>query len=303
MDCNAGYTPLGNVTAISMTHVSGTGGVPTYGLISHMPILGDLSNVNLGDNTTYWQNRTLDLEKASAGLFTTTLLNGVEIKITGSKHAGYMRYGAASSASNVSSDDVTMGSIDIMTSTEDLHVLVDLTHVLPGYGNQYYSQKFLHGDLKISNSSSGQPSYYGYATYKGGWSQPESHTLHFCGNFTVPTSSNLEPTSSHVVQNSGDRVPGAGTLSWPYDPVLPPDFTARPVPRSFPAIHSYAGSGIGIGALFSWTPSGSNATAERIVESRVGISYISASQACQYVETELPQTQTFEDVVEQARKV
>ena len=28
-DCNAGYTPLGNVTAVSMMHVSGTGGVPT----------------------------------------------------------------------------------------------------------------------------------------------------------------------------------------------------------------------------------------------------------------------------------
>jgi len=29
VDANAGYTPLGNVTAVSMTHVSGSGGVPT----------------------------------------------------------------------------------------------------------------------------------------------------------------------------------------------------------------------------------------------------------------------------------
>lgn len=29
VDANAGYTPLGNVTAISMTHVSGSGGAPT----------------------------------------------------------------------------------------------------------------------------------------------------------------------------------------------------------------------------------------------------------------------------------
>lgn len=28
-DCNAGYSPIGNVTAVSLTHVSGTGGVPT----------------------------------------------------------------------------------------------------------------------------------------------------------------------------------------------------------------------------------------------------------------------------------
>lgn len=29
VDCNAGYSPLGNVTGISMLHVSGTGGNPT----------------------------------------------------------------------------------------------------------------------------------------------------------------------------------------------------------------------------------------------------------------------------------
>lgn len=29
VDANAGYTPLGNVTAVSMTHVSGSGGAPT----------------------------------------------------------------------------------------------------------------------------------------------------------------------------------------------------------------------------------------------------------------------------------
>lgn len=304
VDCNAGYTPLGNVTAISMTHVSGTGGVPTYGLISQMPILGDLGDVNLADNTTYWQNRTMDMEKASVGMFTTTLLNGVGIDITGSKHAGFMRYraGSSGSSSNGSSYGETPESLDMASSKEDLHVLVDLTHVLPGYGNQAYSQKFLHGDMHIASSADGQPSYHGSATYKGGWSQPESQTLYFCANFTMPTLSNLVPSSSYVTQNSDDGVSGAGTFSWPYDPVLPPLFTARPVPRSFSDVKAYAGSGMGIGALFSWTPSGNNATAESVVESRVGISYISASQACQNVADELPLSMTFDDVVEQARK-
>lgn len=301
VDCNAGYTPLGNVTAISMTHVSGTGGVPTYGLVSQMPILGDLSNVNLADNTTYWQNRTMDLEKSTVGLFTTTLLNGVGIEIAGSKHSGFMRYRSTPSvaSSNLTSEDATMGSLSAASSSEDLHVLVDLTHVLPGYGNQAYSQKFLHGDLHIATSSDGQPSYHGSATYKGGWSQPESHTLHFCANFT---SSNLQPTSSYVTQNSDDAILGAGTFSWPHDPVLPPSFTARPIPRSYVDVKAYAGSGMGIGALFSWTPYGSNATADRLVESRVGISYISATQACQNVAKELPQSLGFDDVVEIARK-
>lgn len=32
-DCNAGYSPIGNVTAVSLTHVSGSGGVPTCKLL------------------------------------------------------------------------------------------------------------------------------------------------------------------------------------------------------------------------------------------------------------------------------
>lgn len=305
VDCNAGYTPLGNVTGISMTHVSGTGGVPTYGLVSQMPILGDLSNVNLADNTTYWQNRTMRSEDSSVGLFSTILLDGVGIEITASQHAGFMRYKAPSSTATFHNTSITQAMPVTVpasgASAEDLHVLVDLAHVLPGYSTQAYSQKFLHGDLHVRSSSNGQPSYYGSATYKGGWSQPESHTLHFCANFTVPASSSLEPTSAYVTQNSGDGVPGAGTISWPYDSVLPPTFRYRPVPRSYQDVQAYAGSGMGIGALFSWTPSGKNASAERIVESRVGVSYISPDQACLNVANELPPSLAFEEVVEKAR--
>lgn len=40
-DANAGFTPLGNVTAISMTHVSGAGGTPTceYSLLGDTTML------------------------------------------------------------------------------------------------------------------------------------------------------------------------------------------------------------------------------------------------------------------------
>jgi hypothetical protein len=259
-----------------------------------MPILGDLSDVNLGDNTTYWQNRSLSQEESTVGQFKTVLLNGLEISLTGSKHAGLMRYKSAAVAPTYNN----AGS----GSAADMHVLVDLTHVLPAYqGGESYSQKFLRGDLHVRSDSSGQPSYFGSAEYRGGWIQAESHILHFCANFTVPTGSELVPTSTYVMQNTDNAITGAGTLSWVYDPALPPAFTDRPIPRSYNDIMSYSGSGMGIGALFSWTPLGNNASAEHVLESRVGISYISASQACENVANELPVSKTFDDVVEEAR--
>lgn len=60
---------------------------------------------------------------------------------------------------------------------------------------------------------------------------------------------------------------------------------------------------MGIGALFSWTPSGNNVSAESIVESRIGISYISATQACKHVANELPSSMNFDNVLEKSRSI
>ncbi|RMX88259.1 hypothetical protein D0869_01759 [Hortaea werneckii] len=304
VDCNAGYSPLGNVTAISMLHVSGTGGVPTYGLISQMPLLGGLNSVNLADNTTYWQNRSMGEESAQVGLFQTTLLNGIEIDITSTAHTGLFRYRFPVKSDLVASNNLSTPTIQNEASddghSEDAHVLVDLTHVLPGYGTYAYSQKFLHGDLHLREGANGSPSYLGSATYTGGWSQPESQTLYFCGNFTSPNG-NLQPSSDYVVQNTRQSVQGAGTFSWPYNPLLPPTYDERPVPRSHNDVLSYAGSGMGIGGLFSWKPTSANTSAERVIEARLGVSYISAQQACANVAAEVPETKSFEDVVEDAK--
>ncbi|EKG20871.1 hypothetical protein MPH_01735 [Macrophomina phaseolina MS6] len=306
-DCNAGYSPIGNVTAVSMTHVSGSGGVPTYGLISQMPLLGPLDNINLGDNTTYWQNRSLALESASVGLFTTTLLNGIKIEVTSSNHSAFIRYTFPSDPSpgNLSSSMPTL-SQDADASA-DAHVLVDLTHVLPAWDwdAQSYSQKYLHGALTTHQSASThQPSYAGSASYFGGWSQPDMHTLHFCGNFSIPATSPLVPSNAYAAQGPGGRVDGAGTLSWPYNPAVPPLWEQRPVVRSYTDVRSSAGSGLGLGALFSWTRDAAgraNASGPAVVEAKVGISYISAAKACAHVADELPASVAFEEVVEQAR--
>ncbi|GAB7361719.1 hypothetical protein MBLNU230_g1766t1 [Neophaeotheca triangularis] len=305
VDANAGYSPLGNVTGISMTHVSGTGGVPTYGLISQMPIVGDLMGVNLADNTTYWQNRSMDSESATVGLFTTTLLNGVKIEVTSSNHSALVRYHFPSSSDGVNSTAQVVGYDDVSgsgeTTSNDAHVLADLTHVLPGYGSQSYSQKYFHGNVHLRSADSGQPSYYGSASYTGGWSQPDLHTLHFCGNFSVPSTSSLQPSNAYVQDFTRDRVSGAGSLSWSYNPFEPPAFEDRPNASSWRDSVAYAGSGQGLGALFSWTPGGNNATGSNVLEARLGISYISAQQACSNVAKELPPSMEFDQVVDQAR--
>ncbi|KAF2765910.1 hypothetical protein EJ03DRAFT_299357 [Teratosphaeria nubilosa] len=299
VDCNAGYTPLGNVTAISMTHVSGTGGTPTYGLISQMPILGDLADINLADNTTYWQNRSLKDETASVGLFQTVLLSGVCVEIAASNHSGIMRYTFPLRSTSANTSDSTPGLVDDLAGPfhDDAHVLVDLTHVLPAYSSQAYSQRFLNGAIRIGTGANAQPSYSGFATYTGGWSQAQSHTLHFCGNFSAD---GMVPTSDYTTQNAGDRAIGAGTFTWPYNPLQRLGRRSKPVLRSFTDVETYAGSGMGIGALFSWTPDLRN-TSAGVIESRVGISYISAEQACQSVAHELPSSFSFEQVVEQAK--
>ncbi|KAH4854233.1 hypothetical protein HBI25_215970 [Parastagonospora nodorum] len=306
-DANAGYTPLGNVTAVSMTHVSGSGGTPTYGLISQMPLSGNLASINLADNMTYAQNRSLDLESATVGLFTTTLQNGIKIEITSGNHTGFMRYTFPRSGvplHNQSTYNVQPTINEPGTGNEkDAHVLVDLTHVLPAYSAMAYNQKYVRGELHVRASSNGLPSYYGSATYSGGWPQPDSHKLYFCGNFSVPEGSVLTPTSNYVQRSPPGIVPGGGTLNWLYDPYSPPSFEDRPVPREYPDLKSYTGSGMGLGALFSWTPSDQIANGSLTLEAKVGISYISATQACSHVEYELPDANTFEDVVDEARQI
>lgn len=283
-----------------------------------MPLLGNLAGINLADNSSYAVNRSLALEAATVGLFETVLENGVGIEITAGNHTGFMRYtfpsmGNYTSATmdyGMSGGEVT-DDINEDDGSDNVHVLVDLTHVLPAYSAMPYSQKFLRGDLHIRSSPSSsnqtiQPSYYGSATYTGGWSQPDEHTLFFCGNFSLPATSPLHPTSAHVQQKTANAVDGAGTFSWPYNPFQAPAFAARPSPRSFTDVKSYAGSGMGIGALFSWAHSrdagSGNGSANVQVEAKVGISYISAERACSHVEAELPASMSFEDVVGSVRR-
>lgn len=139
---NGGYTPDGNVTAITMLHESGTGGAPTYGLIPQMP-LTTIEGVNLLDNLTYMQPRIGD-DVASVGYYQTHLKNGVTAEMSASMHAGIMKYQ--------------------YPEDQGRYVLVDLSHFIPSMGKkeQWYSNGF------IERSADGSW-YSGYGIYREGW--------------------------------------------------------------------------------------------------------------------------------------
>lgn len=140
---NAGYTPDGYVTAITMLHESGTGGEPTYGLIPQMP-LTTLDGVNVLDNLTYMQPRTAG-DVASVGYYKTQLQNGVNAEMSASMHVGIMKY--------TYPDDA-----------DGRFVLVDVSHVIPSRGSK--GQQYSNGMLERSEDGT---QYSGYGVYRGGW--------------------------------------------------------------------------------------------------------------------------------------
>jgi len=139
---NAGYTPDGNVTGITMLHVSGTGGAPTYGLVPQMP-LTTLDSVNLMDNQTYMQSRAIP-DTANVGYYRTSLQNGVVAEMSASRHVGIMRYD--------------------YPKDEGRYMLIDLSHFLPSKGKR--EQWYSNGVLERSEDGS---QYSGYGVWREGW--------------------------------------------------------------------------------------------------------------------------------------
>lgn len=262
--------------------------------------MGTLAGVNLGDNRTYWQNRSLESEIASVGYFTTTLLNDVKIEIAASNHTSLVRYTFPTQSQNQTFSLPSTPDLSQTQTENDAHVLVDLTHVLPAYQaeTQSYSQNYLQGEIHIRSGPQG-PSYYGKASYAGGWPNIGLYDIHFCGNFTVPAG--LVPSNEYVRAVGTNRVDGAGTLFWQYNLFEPP--TDAPEVRSYVDAYTQIGNKMGLGALFSWTPSSTASSngSGAVIESKIGISHISAEQACSYVASEMPESTSFDDLVEQAR--
>ena len=161
-DANGGYTPDGNVTAITMLHESGTGGAPKYGVVAQMP-LASLDGVNVLDNLTYMQPR-IGNDSGSMGQYMTVLENGITVEMAASMHAGMMNY----------------------TSDGQKHILVDLSHYLPTQDEAVASQAYTNGRIDVSNDGR---QYSGYGIWRGGWNEGPDYTVYFCSEFEAPPES------------------------------------------------------------------------------------------------------------------
>ncbi|KAG8747635.1 hypothetical protein FRC10_000178 [Ceratobasidium sp. 414] len=260
---NSGYTPRGNATGFTLLHTSGTGGQPKYGVVSQMPLLGSLEDqhINVADNRTYLTNRTEEI--AQVGYFRTTFVtSGITTELTASRHAGILHYKFPPSTNGTA------------------HILIDLAHALPSAGGGASSPstpQAMDITAALGTTLGGIRAKRGKYASTLVVSTGLNLTGHvdFCGNFSTPATR-------------------ARTFWTPYNHLAPPSAS----PTLSPYYEIYASDNLAIGGLLSWEYGASQGLE---IESRVGVSFISAEKACQFVEDEVPWSQSFNATVQAAK--
>lgn len=141
-DSYSGYQPTGNFTGFSMLHQSGTGGAPKYGVVSQMPVVGTVENP-LSDAMN---DTRASPDLTEVGYYKASLGSGTVLELSASKKAGLYKY-------------------TFPESSQESHVLVDVSHVLSSYRGQGIEQHFLGGNISVQTQSSGSYYYTGFGTY------------------------------------------------------------------------------------------------------------------------------------------
>lgn len=153
-DAYSGYLPQGNIWGFSMMHESGTGGAPKYGVVSQMPVLG-----NVRDPTVNLSQPRAVPDEATVGYYKSSLANGVTVELAGTEHAGLYQYSFPESST--------------------ASIVVDVSHVLPSFRGLGWEQHFSGGSFEVFDDGS----YTGSGTYDNGWNLSPDWTIHFCGKF------------------------------------------------------------------------------------------------------------------------
>ena len=166
-DSFSGDVDVGNFTGFSMMHESGTGGAPKYGVVSQMPVLGNITNplANLNDTRA-------SPDITSVGYYKSSLGSGITVELGATNRAGFYQY--TYPAGNQS------------------NVVVDTSHVLPSYRGQGLSQHYLGGSITTSSDQ-----YEGHADYDNGWNRAPSWRIFFCAFFESNTSATVHTFVGH----------------------------------------------------------------------------------------------------------
>ncbi|KAK2612709.1 hypothetical protein QQS21_001326 [Conoideocrella luteorostrata] len=235
-DSYSGYQPTGNFTGFTMLHESGTGGAPKYGVVSQMPVVGKVANpLSNAMNDTRAKPDVTEVGYYKASLGSATVL-----EMSASKKAGIFNY--------------------TFPKNDELHVLVDVSHVLSSYRGQGLEQHYLAGNISVQRQDDSHVFYTGWGTYDNGWNRAGPWTVYFCGYFDAPST---------------------------YKTFLGKDKTSDKL-AEFSTTPSYQSKTARLGALFKFN--------QTSVTSRVGVSFISANKACSNVDAEIPKGTRLDDV-------
>ncbi|QGA17823.1 hypothetical protein EYB26_005499 [Talaromyces marneffei] len=142
-------------------------------------------------------------------------------------------------------------------------VLVDVSHVLPSFRGQGLSQGYAGGVISVAQDGH----YEGIGIYNNGWNRSPDWTIYFCGYFNTTPISN---TTYLATDADGSIAQASGT-----------------------AISN--SSSVRVGSLFTFNAS--------TVTSRVGISWLSTSQACTNLQNEIPADIPFGQVVNDTKSI
>lgn len=138
-DSYSGYQPSGNFAGFSMLHESGTGDAPKYGVVSQMPVVGDVSNPLADQSAT-----RAAPDVAEVGYYKSSLGSGITVELAATDRAGLYKYTFPASGPR--------------------HIIVDVSHVLTSYRGQGLEQHYLGGDITVAKDGD-QTRYYGYGSY------------------------------------------------------------------------------------------------------------------------------------------
>ena len=155
----SGYLPDGNFSGFSMMHLSGTGGVPMYGVVSQLPVVGEIANP-LGDLGI----GRMSPDEAEVGCYRAYTSQGVEVELAATEHAAMYQY----------------------TFPEpDGNIVVDLSHRLPSFRGYGLEQRFDGGNIDVDADGR----YQGSAIYSNGYNMAPPWTIYFCTLFVLDLSS------------------------------------------------------------------------------------------------------------------
>lgn len=185
-DAYSGYLPDGNIWGFSLMHESGTGGAPKYGVVSQMPVVGEVFDplVDLSQPRAF-------PDVASVGYYRSSLANGVNVELGATEHAGMYSY--------------------VSTTNSTLSIVVDVSHVLPSFRGLGWEQHYSGGSFNIFDDGH----YSGSGTYNNGWNLSPDWTIYFCGKFSQQPSRSWTfygNTTSLRISSNASSVSGSARL-------------------------------------------------------------------------------------------